>query len=159
MVRNLKALMYSGSINGADFASFTGFWGELHEICMIRWKFAKNLNLKILLINLKMKKEMCTVKPYYIFSRKKCVRLSCIIFLAERFRLFAMRLPSLSRGNGLLGCGITFDIFTHVLHGSFLFALLLQLYKKCKCTNDDLVDGYNVAHLQYKTIQNIGRIM
>ena len=52
MVRNLKALMYSGSINGANFASFTGFWGELRKICMIRWKFAEkqNLNLKILLV-------------------------------------------------------------------------------------------------------------
>ena len=39
MARNLKALMYSGSINGANFASFTEFWGELREICMIRWKF------------------------------------------------------------------------------------------------------------------------
>ena len=42
MVRNLKALMYSGSINGANFASFLGSWGELREICMIRWKFAEN---------------------------------------------------------------------------------------------------------------------
>ena len=52
MVRNLKALIYSGSINGANFTSFVGFWGELHEICMIRWKFAEkqNLNLKILLV-------------------------------------------------------------------------------------------------------------
>ena len=42
--------MYSGSINGVNFASFVEFWGELHEICMIRWKFAKRqiLNLKIL---------------------------------------------------------------------------------------------------------------
>ena len=44
MVRNLKALMYSGSINGANFESFMGFWGELHEICMFRWKFAKRQN-------------------------------------------------------------------------------------------------------------------
>ena len=41
MVRDLKALMYSGSINGTNFVSCAGFWGELHEICMIRWKFAK----------------------------------------------------------------------------------------------------------------------
>ena len=49
MVRNLKALMYSGSINGVNFTSFMGFWGELSKI---RWKFAEkqNLNLKILLI-------------------------------------------------------------------------------------------------------------
>ena len=94
MVRNLKALMYSGSINSANFASFAGSWGELHEICIIRWNFCRkqNLNLKILLVNLKillmnlkMKKQMCTVKPYYI--------------LAEKLGLFAMRLPSLSQGN------------------------------------------------------------
>ena len=42
MVRNLKALMYSGSINGANFASFMGSWGELSKICMIHWKFAEN---------------------------------------------------------------------------------------------------------------------
>ena len=42
MVSNLKALMYSGSINGANFASFVVFWGELHKICMIRWKFVEN---------------------------------------------------------------------------------------------------------------------
>ena len=41
MVRNLKALMYSGSIHGANFTSFVGSWGELREICMIRWKFAE----------------------------------------------------------------------------------------------------------------------
>ena len=52
MFRNLKALMYSGPINGVNFASFTGFWGELCKISMIRWKFAErqNLNLKILLV-------------------------------------------------------------------------------------------------------------
>ena len=46
MVRNLKALMYSGSINGANSTSFAGFWGELHKICMICWKFAKKQNFK-----------------------------------------------------------------------------------------------------------------
>ena len=81
---------------------------------------------------------MCTVKPCYI--------------LAERPRLFAVRLPSLSQGNGLLGCGITFDIFTHVLHRSFFFFFFFAtIVQKRKCTYDDLVDGYNVAHLQYKT--------
>ena len=45
MVRHLKALMYSGSINGANFASFMGFWGELHEICIIHWNFTKRQNL------------------------------------------------------------------------------------------------------------------
>ena len=70
--QHLKALMYSGSINGANFASFMGFWGELREICII------------LLVNLKMEKQICTVKPYYI--------------LAKRFGLFAMRLPSFLGG-------------------------------------------------------------
>ena len=46
MVRHLKALMYSRSINGANFASFVGFWGELHEICIIRWKFCQKTKLK-----------------------------------------------------------------------------------------------------------------
>ena len=64
------------------------------------------------------------------------------------------------------GCGITLDIFTHVLHGFIIFCFIyLFIYffatilQKCKCTYDDLVDGYNVAHLQYKTIQNIDRIV
>ena len=46
MVRHLKALMYSGSINGANFASFMGFWGELCEICIIRWRFCQKTKLK-----------------------------------------------------------------------------------------------------------------
>ena len=53
---------------------------------------------------------MCTVKSYHV--------------LAERFGLFAVRPPSLSRGKWTWGCGITLDIFTHNLHGSnFLFYL------------------------------------
>ena len=94
MVRKLKALMYSGSIIGVNFASFAVFWGELHEICMIRWKFAErqNLNLKILLKILHVKRR-----------RNKCVRLSRTIFLAKRFRLFAVRLPSLSWGKWTVG--------------------------------------------------------
>ena len=57
MVRHLKVLMYSGSINGANFASFVGFWSKLHEICIICWKFAKrqNLNLKNFACNFKNK--------------------------------------------------------------------------------------------------------
>ena len=59
------------------------------------------------------------------------------------------------------GCGITLDIFTHVLHRSIFFALFFfaTTLQKRKCTYDDLVDGYNVAHLQHKTIQNIDRIV
>ena len=43
-----ESIMYSGSINGANFASFTGFWHELREICIIHWKFCQkaNVNLK-----------------------------------------------------------------------------------------------------------------
>ena len=108
MVRNLKALVYSGSINSANFISFAGFWGELHEICMIRWKFAEH---KILLVILKTKKQMCTVKPCYI--------------LAKRLGLFAVRLPSLSWREMDWGCGITLDIFTHVCTGLSSFNILL----------------------------------
>ena len=114
MVRHLKTLIYSGSINGANFTSFVGFWGELHEICIIHWRFCQKK--KLLLVNLKTKKQMCMVKPYYI--------------LAERFGLFAVRLSSLSWGKGLLGCGITFDIFTHGLHGSFFCFINLWFTKK-----------------------------
>ena len=57
-----------------------------------------------------MKKRMCTAKPYHIF--------------AERFGIFAVRYPSLSQGNGLLGCGIIFDIFTHVFTGLFFFEFI-----------------------------------
>ena len=46
IVRNLKAFMYSGSINGANFASFTGFWGKLHKICIICWRFCQKTKLK-----------------------------------------------------------------------------------------------------------------
>ena len=46
MVSNLKALMYSGSINGVNFAWFTGFWGELHKICVICWKFVEKKKLE-----------------------------------------------------------------------------------------------------------------
>ena len=54
--------------------------------------------------------------------------------------------------------------------GLFFFLLYFIMIQKRECTTDDLVDGYNVAHLQNemdgynvahlqnKTIQNIGRI-
>ena len=92
MVRHLKALIYSGSINGVNFASFAGFVGELREICIICWRFCQKTKLKFekfLLVNLKAKKQMCTVKLYYI--------------LVKRFGLFAMRLPSLSQGKWTVG--------------------------------------------------------
>ena len=56
---------------------------------------------------------MCTVKLYHI--------------LAEIFGLFAVRYPSLSQGKWTFfwDCGMTFNIFTHVLHTSFFFFNLL----------------------------------
>ena len=70
MVRNLKALMYSGSINGANFMWFAGFWGELCKICVIRWKFVKSKtwNFKILPVMLKMGTKVCMVNPCYILT-------------------------------------------------------------------------------------------
>ena len=61
MIRHLKALMYSGSINGANFASFVGFWGELHKICIICWKFAKRQNLNLKNFACKIKNEETNV--------------------------------------------------------------------------------------------------
>ena len=55
-----------------------------------------------------------------------------------------------------LGCGITFDIFTHVLHGSLFLNLLKDIHiKAIQC--DDLEGGYNVAHLQTKHTVMIGK--
>ena len=42
-----------------------------------------------------------------------------------------------------LGSGITFDIFTHVLHGSF-FVNFIIIYTKKEIHCDDLEDRYNV---------------
>ena len=61
MVRNLKALMYSGSVNGANFASFTGFWGELCETCIIRWNFTKRQNLILKIFACKFKDKETNV--------------------------------------------------------------------------------------------------
>ena len=52
---------------------------------------------------------MCTVKLYHV--------------LAERFGLFAIRPPSLSRGKWTWHCGITLDTFTHDLHGLSFFEI------------------------------------
>ena len=46
-----------------------------------------------------------------------------------------------------LGCGITFDIFTHVFTRVVVFRFITYIYKKRekkKNTCDDLEDGYNV---------------
>ena len=45
--------------------------------------------------------QECMVKPFFV--------------LADRLRLFAVRLPSLYLGMECGDCGITLDIFTHVL--------------------------------------------
>ena len=80
---------------------------------------------------------MCMVKPYYI--------------LAGRFGLFAVRLPSLSRGKWTWGCGITLHICTHDLHGSVSF---IKIYKKntsdIKIHSDALDKGYNVVIAERK---------
>ena len=39
-------IMYSGSINGANFPSFTGFVGEWSEFRIIRWKFCQKTKRK-----------------------------------------------------------------------------------------------------------------
>ena len=41
-----ESIMYSESINGANFASFAGFVGDLRGICIIRWKFCQKVKCK-----------------------------------------------------------------------------------------------------------------
>ena len=43
-----------------------------------------------------------------------------------------------------LGCGITFDIFTHVSTGWFLLKFIKMIQ------SDDLEDGYNVGKAEIK---------
>ena len=68
---------------------------------------------------------MCTVKPYRILNERFrmpvqfCVRLSRTVFLNERFRTFCRKASLPFLGEWTWGCGITFDIFTHVLHGFY----------------------------------------
>ena len=81
---------------------------------------------------------MCTVKPYHI--------------LAERFGLFAVRLPSLSRGKWTWGCGITLDTFYPCLHRSCFKFINIMTYID-EIHHDDLDDGYNVElKLNHHTI-------
>ena len=73
---------------------------------------------------------MCTVKPYHI--------------LDERFGLFAIRLPSLSQGNGL-GLWHNFDIFTHVFCMGHFFYNFIKKYIHAEIIHhDDLDEGYKV---------------
>ena len=65
----------------------------------------------------------------------KSVQLSCFFVLADGLRLFAVRLPPLSWGMECGDCGITFDIFTHVLAQVcfvlvFLFILFTTIFLK-----------------------------
>ena len=58
-----------------------------------------------------------------------------------------MRLPSLSGGMECGDCGITFDIFTHVLARVCFFVVyfIYTLRTSSEVHNDDLEDGYKVA--------------
>ena len=50
-----------------------------------------------------------------------------------------------------LGCGITFDIFTHVYTRVVLKFIIIYTHKEEKKVHcDDLEDGYNVVKLQRK---------
>ena len=73
---------------------------------------------------------MCTVKPCYI--------------LAERLGLFAMRLPSLSRGNGL-GLWHNFLCFLPMFCTGLFFLLYFIIYKRKEIHADDLDNGYKVV--------------
>ena len=65
--------MYSGSMNGVNFALFMGFWGELREICIIRWKFCQKTKPKFeKFFACKFKNEETNVYGYAVpyFSQK-----------------------------------------------------------------------------------------
>ena len=84
-----------------------------------------------------MKKQMCMVKPYYI--------------LFKRLGLFAVRLPSLSRGNGL-GLWHNFLCFYPCFAWVYFlikFTLFYNLQKK-EIHADDLDDGYKVVTSETK---------
>ena len=50
-----------------------------------------------------------------------------------------------------LGCGITFDIFTHVFtRVVFFFKIYYNIHTKKEIQVDDLDEGYNVVELQNK---------
>ena len=75
---------------------------------------------------------MCTVKPYHILN--------------EGFGLVAVRLPSLSRGNGL-GLWHNFRYFYPCLYTGFTqvyYNTSIHTKKKKKNTSGDLGEGYNV---------------
>ena len=74
---------------------------------------------------------MCTVKPYRTLN--------------ERLRTFCRKASLPFPGKRIWGCGITFDIFTHVYYtGRLKFIIILSYIKN---TSGDLGEGYNVAHV------------
>ena len=72
---------------------------------------------------------MCTVKPYSILN--------------EGFRTFCRKASLPFPGEWTWGCGITFDIFTHDLHGSFINLLIKEKIQVGDIQVDDLDEGYN----------------
>ena len=72
---------------------------------------------------------MCTVKPY-------CT-------LNERLRTFCRKASLPFPGKWTWGCGITFDIFTHVYYTGRLKFIKIYTYVK-KIQVGDLGDGYKV---------------
>ena len=74
---------------------------------------------------------MCTVKPYRILN--------------EGFRTFCRKASLPFPGEWTWGCGITFDIFTHDLHGSVINLLIKEKIQVCDIQVDDLAEGYNVV--------------
>ena len=89
------------------------------------------------------KRIVCTVKPYHILN--------------EGFRTFCRKASLSFPGEWTWGCGITFDIFTHVLHGSlFKFIKIYTDIKIKKIHCNDLDEGYN-AHI-YKKIHGWNKL-
>ena len=77
------------------------------------------LTLQILPVILKMGTKVCTVNLCYV--------------LAERFILFAVRLPSLFWAKWTVGLWHSFwYFFTHVLHGSFLLLFYFFFFQNRK---------------------------
>ena len=73
---------------------------------------------------------MCTVKPYCILNK--------------RFRTFCRKASLPFPGEWTWGCGITFDIFTHVYYTGRLN--FIKIYTNVKTRQvGDLGDGYNVV--------------
>ena len=83
---------------------------------------------------------MCTVKPYRILNK--------------RFRTFCRKASLPFPGEWTWGCGITFDIFTHDLHGSFKIYYNSSYIKIEENTSGDLGEGYNVE-LKKNRLQHI----